>query len=337
MTPPTTFDAQTLAAALGGVLSGENRPVTALVPPPRPYPGGVMVINSRAELELLGANPEVRQLGALVAAAGLGAALPCPTIAVAHPRIAFAQLTALFAPAAENAIISDSAIIDASAVLAADVSVGSGTVIAAGVRIGAGPRIGAGCIIGENCVIGENCRLYANVTLYREITLGARVSLHSGVVLGADGFGYAFGAAGAVKIHHLGTVVLEDDVEIGANSCVDRATLGETRIGARCKIDNLCQIGHNVVMGSDCIVAGGAAIGGSTVFGRGVFLGGSVAVIDHVRLGAGARIGGRSSVTKSVPAGESWGGYPAKAHRKWARELHLLGQLEGVLKRLKDD
>lgn len=202
--------------------------------------------------------------------------------------------------------------------------------IGAGAVIGAGSRVGPGCVLGEGVTLGPDCVLHANVTLYPGTALGARVIVHSGAVLGADGFGYAFGPQGAVKIHHLGGVVIEDDVEVGANTCIDRGTLLDTRVGARTKIDNLCQIGHNVQIGPDCVIAGGSAIGGSTVLERGVLLGGAVAVTDHVRLGAGARVGGRSSVTKSVPAGETWAGYPAKPQRKWVRELYLIGKLEAI-------
>lgn len=329
--PP--FDAQTLADLLGGTLNGENRPIIALVSPQQVQAGGIAIVDKREGLERLRDHSALPLLGALVTAEN-PPAFPCPIITVAQPRIALAQLTALFVPQPADGGVSEHARIDPSAVLAADVSVGVGTVISAGVTVGAGTRIGAGCIIGEGCTIGEGCVLHASVTLYRNVTLSARVILHSGVVLGADGFGYAFGPQGALKIHHLGSVVLEDDVEVGANSCIDRATLGETRIGSRTKIDNLCQIGHNVVTGSDCVIAGGAAIGGSTVLGRGVFLGGSVAVTDHVTLGDGVRVVGRSSVTKSVPTGETWAGYPAKPQRKWVRELYLLGRLDGILNRL---
>ena len=330
--PTPTFDATTLAHTLGGRLAGENRLVTTLVAPAQlasaGSAGGVVVLESAAQLEQARQQPGIRTLGAAVVPDGLEAAPSCPVIFVAEPRLAFAQLSALFAPTLPEPYLSERAFIHESAVLGEGVGVGAGAVLGAGVSVGAGCRVGAGCVLGEGVVLGKNTLLHANVTLYPGVRLGARVILHSGVVVGADGFGYAFGAQGALKIHHLGTVVLEDDVEIGANSCVDRGTLGETRVGARSKIDNLCQIGHNVQVGPDCIIAGGAAIGGSTVLERGVMLGGAVAVKDHLRLGAGVRIAGRSSVTKSVPAGQTWAGYPAQPQRKWVRELYLLGKLE---------
>lgn len=337
-----TVDAETLARVLGGHLVGENRPVTALLSPSQSAePGGVMVIETRAQLEPLLDSAAARLLGAVVLPGGMDAdgmgTLPCPTIFVAEPRLAFAQLSERFAPPVPAPHLSEHAVVHPSATLREGVSVGAGAVVGANVTVGAGCWVGAGCVLGDGVVLGEASVLHANVTLYPGVRLGARVILHSGVVVGADGFGYALGPQGARKVYHLGTVVLEDDVEVGANSCIDRRTLGETRVGARSKIDNLCQIGHNVVIGPDCIVAGASAVGGSTVLERGVVLGGAVAVTDHVRLGAGARIGGRSSVTKSVPAGETWAGYPAKPRRRWVRELYLLSKLDLIWRRFKDD
>ena len=342
-------DAVTLAAQLGGQLVGENRTVTALVAPdalgdaPQSGKSGSVVVLSAEEVRAFqsrGLERMTQGLGALVVSEAVNEALgavTCPVIAVPDTRLAFAQLTAIFVPPLPKAVIAETAAIHPDAVLGKGVSIGAGAVIGEGVQLGNGCRIGAGCVIGEGAVIGDDALLHANVTLYPGVQLGARVILHSGVVVGGDGFGYAFGLQGALKIYHHGTVVLEDDVEVGANSCIDRGTLAETRIGARSKIDNLCQIGHNVVIGPDCVIAGASAIGGSTVLGRGVVLGGQVGVTDHVRLGEGARVAGGSSVLKSIPAGETWAGYPARPHRRWVRELYLLGRLEAVWEHLKGD
>lgn len=329
--------AQSLADLLAGQLEGKNGPVTVLADPTRPVPGSVVVLGSAAELGALGARLQSApvDLGALVLPKGLSSPLPYPIIRVSEPRLAFARLSAHFAPSPPTPQISRRAHIGEQSSLGKGVSVGPGAVIGVGVGVGAGSRVGAGCVLGDGAQLGEGCVLHAGVTLYPGVQLGARVTLHSGVVVGSDGFGYALSPQGAVKVHHLGGVIIEDDVEIGANSCIDRGTLLETRIGARTKIDNLCQIGHNVQIGTDCLIAGSSAVGGSTVLERGVVLAGGVAVTDHVRIGQGARVGGRSCVTKSVPAGETWAGYPAKAQRKWVRELYLLGKLERIWESVK--
>lgn len=324
------LDTAALTRALGGTLLGENRPVSGLGTPEDAGPGAVAVV---FDVKSLPDHAALAHLGALVVpetAVDALSPLPCPVIAVPDAKVAFARLTALFAPPPPPPSISERAAVHPDARLGERVSVGAGAVVGAGVRLGDGCRVGPGCVLGEGATVGRDALLHANVTLYPGVRVGARAVLHSGVVVGADGFGYAFGPQGAVKIHHHGTVVLEDDVEVGANTCIDRGTLGETRIGARSKIDNLCQIGHNVVLGPDCLIAGATAVGGSTTLGRGVVLGGKVGVNDHVRIGDGARVAGGAGVTKSVPAGETWAGFPAQPHRRWVREHYLLGKLELV-------
>lgn len=296
----------------------------------------IMVVE-RAELAQLENNPRLQQLGALITAAGEESlpALPCPVLLVATPRLALAALSQLFVPPAPAPAVHPSAQIDPSAALAAGVFVGPNAVVGARTRIAAGCFVGAGCVLGNDVVLAEGVTLQPNVTLYAKTEVGERSIVHSGTVIGSDGFGYAFGPQGAVKIHHLGRVVIAQDVEIGANCCIDRGTLGDTLIGERCKLDNLCQIGHNVSMGSDCVIAGGAAIGGSCSFGPGVIVGGSVAMKDHLTIGAGARIAGRAGVTKDVPPGERWGGFPAKAQRAWVREIYILSQLDALWSKLR--
>ncbi len=252
-----------------------------------------------------------------------------PLIRVTDTRLALAQLSKLFdtRPAVAEGVHA-SATVHEDAVLAEDVHLGAGAVVAAGVRLGRGTRVGPGCVLGAGVRVGEDCTLRANVTLYDGVTLHDRVTLHSGVVVGADGFGYARGERGAVKIHHLGGVVLEDDVEVGANTCIDRGTLQDTRVGARSKIDNLCQIGHNVVTGPDCLIAGTVGIAGSTTLGARVTVGGSAGIGDHLKIGDDARVAGRAGVIKDVPSGETWAGFPARPHRAWLRGLYLQGKLE---------
>lgn len=264
--------------------------------------------------------------------------LPLSQVIVKDTRLAFAQLSQLFAePIVLAEGIHPSAVIHETVKLAENVHIGPHVVIAEGVEIGAGTQIAANSFIGKKVKIGKDCTLFPNVSLYPEVELGDRVRLHAGVVVGSDGFGYARSPRGALKIQHMGRVIIEDDVELGTNTCVDRATLGATVIGARTKIDNLCQIGHNVKIGSDCLIAGTVAVAGSTTLGRGVILGGGAGVVDHVHIGDGAQVGARSLVTKSIPAGETWNGYPAEPYKKYVRKHYLLGKLEQIWQTIKEN
>lgn len=322
---PLSFDAADLSRRLGGTLVGPNVSVSSLAPYNAPKTGAIIVATTPKELERLAES----DVAAFVVPKDFEGSTRYPLIKVDNPRLALAQLTQLFdthPPVAEG--IHASAYIHPEANLAEDVHLAAGVVVGAGTHIGAGTRVGANCVIGDNATVGANCTLHPQVTLYSGVTLGERVNLHSGVVVGADGFGYTPSAQGAVKVHHLGTVVLEDDVEIGANTCIDRGTLGETRIGARSKIDNLCQIGHNVTMGSDCLIAGTVGIAGSTRFGNRVTIGGAAGIGDHLTIGDDVRIAARAGVTKDIPSGETWAGFPAQPYKRWVRGLYLQGRLE---------
>lgn len=321
-----------LAAAIGATLEGEDREVASLLPPGRVESGGIVVPTDDASLQATVRASGADRLAAIVVAPDAQVAAPHPPL-LRHPdpRLALARISRELDPErVPTPGVAPSATVAADATLGPRTSVGPGAVVASGAELAEGCVVGAGAVVGRTCRLGPGTRLFPNVVLYPGVRVGARVRIHAGAVIGADGFGYAPGPAGAEKVHHLGGVVIGDDVEIGANACIDRGTLGDTVVGEGTKLDNHCQVGHNVRIGRHCLIAGHTAIGGSTVIEDGVLIGGSAALSDHVTVGAGARIAGRAGVSKNVPAGEAWGGAPAVPMRDWARERYLIGRLERI-------
>jgi UDP-3-O-[3-hydroxymyristoyl] glucosamine N-acyltransferase len=205
-----------------------------------------------------------------------------------------------------------------------DSVIGDGVVLHAGVRLYAGVTIGAGSVLHANCVVRQGCRI------------GRAVILHQNVSIGADGFGYrpAPDGRGLVKVPQIGIVIVEDAVEIGANSCVDRAKFGSTVIGVGTKIDNLVQIGHNCRIGRACVIAGLTAVGGSTEIGDGVVIAGAAGIGDHLRIGDRATVGGGSGVMKDIPPGQTWLGYPADPAREKLRQWATMRKLPGLIQRI---
>ncbi|TKT76968.1 UDP-3-O-(3-hydroxymyristoyl)glucosamine N-acyltransferase [Aquamicrobium sp. LC103] len=212
---------------------------------------------------------------------------------------------------APSAAIEDGAIVEAGAVVGPGVSIGSGTVIA------------PNAVIGAQCQIGRDCYVGPNVTVQYAL-IGNRVFLHGGVQIGQDGFGYVGGATGLEKIPQIGRVIIQDDVEIGANTTVDRGAMSDTVIGEGTKIDNLVQIAHNVRIGRNCIIAGHCGLSGSVTLGDGVIMGGRVGLADHLTIGSGAAIGAGSGVMNDIPARERWGGVPAQPIKDAMREIAVL-------------
>lgn len=233
--------------------------------------------------------------------------------------------------------IHPTAEIDPTATVGEDVCIGSCVIVGPGCSIGARSIIESGARLHSGVQIGEDCHLYSNVVLYQDTTIGKRVLIHANAVIGADGFGYrpSLDGSGVLKIPHVGNTVLGDDVEIGANTCIDRAKFGSTTIGSHTKIDNLCQIGHNCRIGTACFISGQTGIGGSTVVGNFVQIGGQVGVSDHLTIGDGARITGKSGVMQDVPAGMTWAGTPAHDAIAVWREQKMLRKLPGWSKKLK--
>jgi UDP-3-O-[3-hydroxymyristoyl] glucosamine N-acyltransferase len=262
-------------------------------------------------------------------------------IAVKDPSRAFEKVvdTYGFHAAAFEAGIHPSAVI-ANGVHAdlSKISVAACAVIETGARIGDGAEIGAGCYVGRDVVIGAGSKLFANVTVHEACELGERVILHSSVVIGADGFGYELEKGRHRKVRQAGIVQIDNDVEIGAGTMVDRARFGRTWIGEGTKIDNLVQIGHNVVIGKHCILVAGSAIAGSAVIGDYVVMAAQCGVAGHVNIGSFVTLGARSGVTKDIPAGKAvYMGFPAMPvmdeRRRWA-SVNRLPQLTARVKAL---
>ncbi len=232
--------------------------------------------------------------------------------------------------------VHSAAIVHPTAQLGTRIRVGPLVVIDRGVRVGDDVVLHAGVRLYAEVEIGDGCVIHANTVVRHRCRLGRRVIIHQNASIGADGFGYRppGGGDGWVKIPHIGDVVLEDDVEIGANTCIDRAKFGTTLIGAGTKIDNLCQIGHNVRIGKHCSISGLTGIAGTTIIEDGVMIGGGANIRDHITIGRMARVGGASGVSQDVPAGVTVMGYPADELQSTLRQWASLRKLPDVLRRL---
>ena len=260
-------------------------------------------------------------------------------IAVADPSRSFEQIveTYGFQPAPFTPGVHASAVVAAGVKFdPTRVAIGPNAVVEAGVELGDEVEIGPGCFVGRNVVIGKGSRLHANATVHAECILGAGVFLHSGAVIGADGFGYELGQGRHRKVRQAGIVQIDNDVEIGAGSTVDRARFGRTWIGEGTKIDNLVQIGHNVVIGKHCIIVACTAIAGSVVIGDYVVIAAQVGIAGHVHVGSNSTLAARCGVTRDLPADGKYLGFPAIPAGEEKRRLASINRLPQLLARVKE-
>jgi UDP-3-O-[3-hydroxymyristoyl] glucosamine N-acyltransferase len=258
-----------------------------------------------------------------------------PLIRVEDPKLAFLIIyNTLNKQESRPAFTHPSAVIAPSVKAGKNVWIGAHVVVEDGVTIGDNTIIEHNTVIKKNCRIGSLCRIYPNVTLYENTVLGNSVVLHGGVVLGADGFGYVKAVGRIFKFPQLGKVVVEDNVEIGANTCVDKGSLKDTIIGAGSKIDNLCQIAHNIKIGKNVIMAAQNGIAGSCVIKDNVMLGGQVGISDNITIGENAMVGGQSGVINDIEPNTVYWGYPARPIARTKRQLAVLSWMTKNFKEL---
>ncbi|MBX2807502.1 MAG: UDP-3-O-(3-hydroxymyristoyl)glucosamine N-acyltransferase [Cellvibrionaceae bacterium] len=262
-----------------------------------------------------------------------------------NPYLDYARLSALFvAPVSANTGVHPSAVIADDVVLPENIRIGAQVVIESGCVIGAGTVIGPSSSVGPDVVLGDNCLLHANVTVYAGTKIGANAILHSGVVIGADGFGFAPCAEGWQKIHQLGRVILGDDVEVGANTTIDRGALTDTLIARGVKIDNQVQIAHNVHIGEHTAIAAAVAIAGSTVIGKHCTIAGCVGIVGHIEIADNVHITGMTMVSKSITEPGSYSsGVPMNQTARWRKNAvrfqqldHMARQLQSLIKTSND-
>jgi UDP-3-O-[3-hydroxymyristoyl] glucosamine N-acyltransferase len=317
-----------LAADIGVELRQQRfaeRMIHAIAPLSRAGEGELTFITSRRNADkLVGLKAE-----AIICGEDLSAAVPdnVAVLVSRTPQTSFARAGSILHPGAmrPGSMMGETGVASAAHVhpgarLEEDVIVDVGAVIGDGVEIGSGTVIGAGSIVGPGCKIGRNCSIGPHVSVQFAL-IGNEVILHPGSRIGQDGFGYAPSPAGMLKIPQIGRVIIQDRVEIGANTAVDRGAMDDTVIGEGTKIDNLVQVGHNVHVGRHCVIVGQVAIAGSVRIGDQVMIGGGTTIAGHLEIGSGAQIAGMSAVAADVPGAARWGGIPARPMRAFLRDM----------------
>jgi UDP-3-O-[3-hydroxymyristoyl] glucosamine N-acyltransferase len=333
-----TRTARELAQYLGAAIVGdEHAKLSGVASPEGARPDDLIYLDSPRHAE------RAANSAAKCVLATPGTRLAAKTILeIAEPKLAFAKAAGWLLPRAPvTPSVHPTAIIDTGAKISARVSIGPYVVIEDAAEIGAGTAIEAFGFVGRGARVGEDCRLHPRVTLYCGATVGNRVEIHSGVVIGADGFGYVYGEGRQVKFPQIGTVEIGDDVEIGPNTTIDRGSLDATRIGAGVKIDNLVQIAHNVQVGDHTVIAAQTGISGSSIIGARVVIAGQVGIGNQCELEDGAVVGAQAGIpsNKTVRTGDTYWGTPARPFKKFKEQygwLSRLPELAARVKRLED-
>ena len=323
---PNPLTAQAVADLVGGRLSGPGDVVLRRVRSlERAESDALAMCTTARYAEAMSRSRAGAVLVSDTLASGPG---PATRIIVANPvRAMFVATRALYPDAEHVAGIAPTARIGRSTTLGPGAAIGEYAVLGGAVRVGARASIGAHVVIGDGVTIGDDVRLDAHVVIYDNVVLGNRVWCKSSAVVGGPGFGYVSDASGHSRIPQVGGCILEDDVEIGSGSCVDRGSLDDTVIGPGTKLDNLVHIAHNVHLGADCLVMAYVGVAGSTHVGDRVILAGGAGVIDNLEIGDDARIGARSVLISDVPAGATFSGHPARPHREFLRGVATMYQL----------
>jgi UDP-3-O-[3-hydroxymyristoyl] glucosamine N-acyltransferase len=332
-TPTRSLTATEIAAATGGSLVGDGAVSVSAVAP-----------LDRASSSDLSFFADARYAAAFAKSAA-GVVLVSPELAesegmararvvVAKPHDALlALLPRLYVPPPFEPGVHATAIV-AGATVAKSARVDAYAVIGAGAKIGERAWIGPHCVVGEGVSVAEDSRLFPHVTLYPGAAIGARTVIHSGCQIGSDGFGFVYSDGAHRKIPHVGRCIIGNDVEIGANSAVDRGSIDDTVVGDGTKLDNFVHIAHNVRVGRLCLLMAHVGVAGSSRLDDGVIMAGQSGAAGHVHIGAQARIAARGGVIGDVPAGETWSGFPARPHRDALRASAALNRLAGIIKRL---
>jgi UDP-3-O-[3-hydroxymyristoyl] glucosamine N-acyltransferase len=330
----STITAEAIAALVSGELIGDPRAaVTGVAPLDRAGELDLSILSSGKYTSMMATtkagvvlvDPEFRDV----------AGSPGARIVVEKPlEKLLALLPRLYPPELPAPGVAPTARIGKGAKLGKGVAIGEYVIIGQGVTLGDDVVIGSQSVVGDGVAIGAGSRLWPSVTIYSGASLGERVFVHSGARIGCDGFGYVFRDGEHQKIPHVGRCIVGDDVEIGANTTIDRGSIDDTVVGRGTKIDNLVHIGHNVRIGEKCLVMAQVGVAGSVTIGDGAILAGQAGISGHLSIGAGARVAAQAGVFGDIPAGETWSGYPARPHRDSLRASAALFKLAGMMRRL---